>query len=382
MTRCIAKRRCSGVAIRPLVILVLCLTLTSCGWRGLNSLPLPGSAGRGEGSYEIQIEMPNVTTIEPNSRVRVADATVGSVSDIALRNEHALVTVVLEPEVELPANAHAKIGQTSLLGSTHIELAPPVLEPAIGTLAPGDTIPLARAGAFPTTEETLASVSLVLSGGGLAQIGDITDSLDAALTGREDAVRTILAQLDEILTGLDDQKSEIVRAMAGLDSLASEVEQQNTVLSEAIDSLAPALVVLDDRRADLTDALVSLGTLGETANRIVAASGEDLEANLRDLEPVLASLANSGSSLTEYSRYLFTFPFPIDTYQNAVRGDYANGDVTLDLRLETLDNALLLGTPLQGALSGPEAIIGSMQPISLPTIPSLPDLLLPFQGAP
>ncbi len=326
--------------------------------------------------------MPNVTTIEPNSRVRVADATVGSVSDIALRNEHALVTVVLEPEVELPANAHAKIGQTSLLGSTHIELAPPVLEPAIGTLAPGDTIPLARAGAFPTTEETLASVSLVLSGGGLAQIGDITDSLDAALTGREDAVRTILAQLDEILTGLDDQKSEIVRAMAGLDSLASEVEQQNTVLSEAIDSLAPALVVLDDRRADLTDALVSLGTLGETANRIVAASGEDLEANLRDLEPVLASLANSGSSLTEYSRYLFTFPFPIDTYQNAVRGDYANGDVTLDLRLETLDNALLLGTPLQGALSGPEAIIGSMQPISLPTIPSLPDLLLPFQGAP
>ena len=382
MTRCIAKRRCSGGAIRPLVILVLCLTLTSCGWRGLNSLPLPGSAGRGEGSYEIQIEMPNVTTIEPNSRVRVADATVGSVSDIALRNEHALVTVVLEPEVELPANAHAKIGQTSLLGSTHIELAPPVLEPAIGTLAPGDTIPLARAGAFPTTEETLASVSLVLSGGGLAQIGDITDSLDAALTGREDAVRTILAQLDEILTGLDDQKSEIVRAMAGLDSLASEVEQQNTVLSEAIDSLAPALVVLDDRRADLTDALVSLGTLGETANRIVAASGEDLEANLRDLEPVLASLANSGSSLTEYSRYLFTFPFPIDTYQNAVRGDYANGDVTLDLRLETLDNALLLGTPLQGALSGPEAIIGSMQPISLPTIPSLPDLLLPFQGAP
>ena len=79
---------------------------------------------------------------------------------------------------------------------------------------------------------------------------------------------------------------------------------------------------------------------------------------------------------------MFTFPFPIDTYQNAVRGDYANGDVTLDLRLETLDNALLLGTPLQGALSGPEAIIGSMQPISLPTIPSLPDLLLPFQGAP
>lgn len=360
-----------------LLLVVLILILTSCGWRGVNSLPLPGTAGRGEGAYEVHIDMPNVSTIERNSRVRVADSTVGSVTDIALQNGHAVVTVTLDPGVELPANATAKVGQTSLLGSTHIELAAPVSEAAEGRLEEGDTIPLERAGAYPTTEETLSSVSLVLSGGGLAQIGDISSTLDDALTGRQDAVRGILNQLDAILTGLDKQKEDIVRAMEGLDRLSFEVAQQNTVLSTAVDGVAPALVVLDDRKADLTAALSSLGTLGDSATRIVRSSGDDLDANLRDLRPVLKSLADSGSSLTESSRYLLTYPFPIDTYENAVRGDYANGDVTIDLQLDTLDNALLLGTPWQGASSGLETPAGAAPTGTQPPIPSLADLLIP-----
>jgi len=38
---------------------------------------------------------------------------------------HALVTMRIDGDVELPANATAKLGQTSLLGSLHVELAPP-----------------------------------------------------------------------------------------------------------------------------------------------------------------------------------------------------------------------------------------------------------------
>ena len=38
----------------------------------------------------------------------------------------------LNGDVDLPANATAKIGQTSLLGSLHIELAPPTDQPPQG----------------------------------------------------------------------------------------------------------------------------------------------------------------------------------------------------------------------------------------------------------
>ena len=108
-----------------LVTLVVVAGISGCGWRGLNSLPLPGTQGNGPGSFVIQAQMPDVNNIQPNSRVRVADVTVGHVTKIERQGWHALLTMQLNGDVDLPANATAKIGTTSLLGSQHIELAPP-----------------------------------------------------------------------------------------------------------------------------------------------------------------------------------------------------------------------------------------------------------------
>ena len=59
------------------MVSALCLAciaaLSACGWRGLNSFTLPGTAGGGSGSYTIQAQMPDVVTIQENTRVRVDD---------------------------------------------------------------------------------------------------------------------------------------------------------------------------------------------------------------------------------------------------------------------------------------------------------------------
>ena len=93
--------------------------LSGCGAGGLNSVPLPGVQGEGPGSYTVKAQMPDVDNIEQNSRVRVGDVTVGNVTGIEREGWHALVTMKLNADVVLPANATAKVGQTSLLGSQH-----------------------------------------------------------------------------------------------------------------------------------------------------------------------------------------------------------------------------------------------------------------------
>jgi len=108
------------------IVLAATVVLGGCEFKGLNSLPLPGTQGGGEGSYSVELEMPNVTTIDQNSPVKVDDVTVGSVTDIELDGWHAKVTVSLNKNVVLPANVTAMIGQTSLLGSNHVELAAPM----------------------------------------------------------------------------------------------------------------------------------------------------------------------------------------------------------------------------------------------------------------
>ncbi len=266
-----------GVAVTAVAVGT---TLTACEWGGLNSIPMPGTAGRGEGAYRVQIEMPNVTTLTQNSPVRVDDVTVGSISGIELDGWHALVTVSLDEGVIVPANSLARIGQTSLLGSQHLELIPPVGEPPQGRLEDGDVIPLERAGAYPTTEQTLSSLSVVLNGGGLAQINDITTELNAALVGREDSIRNLLPRLDELVSTLDTQRGDIIAALEGMDRLAATVDDQNATLVRALEELPPALEVLADQRSNLTAAMSSLGEMSTVASRVVETSNDDLKANL------------------------------------------------------------------------------------------------------
>ncbi len=170
-----------------LLMLVALGAASRCAnWHGANSLPLPGTVGNGPGSFTIQAQVPDVGNMQRNSRVRVGDTTVGNVTKIEHQGWHALVTMTIDGSVNLSANATATVGQTSLLGSLHIELAPPTAVPPQGRLKNGALIPLSAGGMYPTTEQTLAAVSMLLNGGGIGQIQEITRVLSTALAGRAD----------------------------------------------------------------------------------------------------------------------------------------------------------------------------------------------------
>ncbi|MFG3617687.1 MCE family protein [Nocardia sp. NPDC047654] len=358
MTSTRRLRRTAAVAVG----LAVALGVSGCAWDGLNSLPMPGTEGTAPGSYEVRVQMPNVTTLTRNSPVRVHDVAVGTVSRIEVEDWHALVTVTLNPDVQLPANAVAKIGQTSLLGSNHLELAEPTDQAPEGRLRAGDVIPLARAGIYPTTEQVLSSLSVVLNGGGVAQLETITHELNSALTGREEAIRDLLPQLNELTTNLDRQTGDIIAAMSGLDRLGGQLAEQRDVVAAAIEQIHPALTVLADRRANITRALTALGELSDVVRRVVDASGEDLKANLRSLVPALKSLSDTGGDLTEALKILATFPFPMKNLDHAIKGDYLNLFMTVDITGKRLDSNFLTGTPLGGRFGGVEGALGSFAP--------------------
>ncbi|MFM1724399.1 MCE family protein [Rhodococcus sp. PAM 2766] len=366
------------------IALTFTLAVTGCEWNGLNSVPLPGTEGGGDGAYAVQIQMPNVTTMSQNSPVRVNDVTVGAVTGIEVQDWHALVTVSLNKDVQLPANATAKIGQTSLLGSQHLELAPPVGIAPQGTLKDGDVIPLERAGAYPTTEQTLSSLSVVLNGGGLAQINDITRELNAALGGREDSIRDLLPQLDQLVGSLDDQRTQIISAMEGIDRLAGTVNQQTETLNRALDGIPPALEVLVAQRQNLTNALVALGNFSDTATRVINESGDDLKANLASLSPLLQQLAGTGNNLTEVLSLMLTFPFTMKNMDQVFVGDYANLNMVIDMTNERLSQNFIDQTGLGPTLAGVEGALGTLagaagqanDPLKIPE-PKQPDLLQP-----
>ena len=115
----------------------------------------------------------------------------------------------------------ARIGQTSLLGSMHLALDPPVGEQPHGRLAPGSTIALNRSSIYPSTEQTLSSLSVVVNAGGLGQIGDLIHSTATALTGREGDVRELITRLNTFIGTVDEQRDNFSAAITALDRLTN-----------------------------------------------------------------------------------------------------------------------------------------------------------------
>src|ERR1700723_1087202 len=108
---------------QALVLLIVAVMLSSCGWRGISNVAIPGGPGSGSGAYTVYVQVPDTLAINGNSKVMVADVFVGSIRNIELKNWVATLTLGVDKNVKLPKNTTAKIGQTTLLGSQHVELA-------------------------------------------------------------------------------------------------------------------------------------------------------------------------------------------------------------------------------------------------------------------
>lgn len=328
--------------------------VSACQWYGLNSLPLPGTGGNGPGSYVIQAQLPDVNNMQQNSRVRVGDVTVGNVIKIERQGWHALVTMRIDGDVNLPANATARIGQTSLLGSQHIELAAPTDKPPEGKLHDGSVIHLSEAGAYPTTEQTLAAVSLLLNGGAIGKLQDVVQTLSTAFRGRQQEVRSLIDQLDSFIGHINDQTGDIIAATDSLNRVAGTIADQKPVMDRALKTIPDALTVLKDELAKLVETFDLLGKFSAVVAQSVNQTKENLVRELKDVAPVLHSLADAGPALTRSLGLLTTYPYPNETLENWMRGDYGNLTLVLDLTLSRLDAALLTGTRFEGDLTSLE----------------------------
>jgi len=330
------------------------LALGGCGFHGLYSAPLPGGADLGSHPYHVLVDFSDVLDLVPQSAVKVNDVSVGRVESIKLIGWVAEAQLAINGDVRLPANAYARIRQTSLLGEKFVSLSYPTNgEPAASTsLAdaphPGYAYPhieIGRTGESPEVEEVLGALSLLLNGGGLEQIKTITHELDQALSGHTSDIRSLLAQATSLTTTLNRQKSRILTAIDNLDQLATSLDKQKQVLAGALDTLPQAIKILADEKDQFVTLLKSLDRLSGVAVTVVNQSQANFVSALKSLDPVMNAFTKAGDALPKSFELLATFPFP-KTAVDGIRGDYTNLYLTADLNLSDLLDNLLKTTPV------------------------------------
>ncbi|HXB88928.1 virulence factor Mce family protein [Mycobacterium sp.] len=364
----LARRR----AWQVLALLVAALMLSSCGWRGISNVEIPGGPGTGSGSYTIYVQMPDTLAINGNSKVMVADVFVGTIRDIQLKNWIATLTLGMDKSVKLPKNATAKIGQTSLLGSQHIELAAPQ-DPSPQLLKDGDTIPLKNSAAYPTIERTLAGLAMILRGGGISNLEVIQNEVNNILAGRGPQIRAFLGKLDTFTAELNQQRDDITHAIDSTNRLLAYVANRSDVLDRVLTDFPPLIKHFAEKQQLLIDATNALGRLSQGADKYLSETRGPLHSNLEQLQCPLKELVRAAPYLLGTLKILGTIPFDIDTAPKLIRGDFMNSSLNLDTTLSTVDNAFLTGTGLSGALRALEQSYGRDPETMIPDVRYTPN---------
>ncbi len=357
---------------QALVLLVAAAVLSSCGWRGISNVSIPGGPGSGSGAYTIYVQVPDTLAINGNSKVMVADVFVGSIKSIDLRNWVATMTLGVSKSVKLPKNTLAKIGQTSLLGSQHVELVVPP-NPSSELLKDGDTIPLKNSSAFPSTEQTLASLSMIVRGGGIPNLEALQNELYNVVNGRGDQIRAFLGKLDTFTDQLNQQRNDITHAIDSTNRLLSYVGQRNDVIERVLTDVPPLIKHFADTKNLLINAVDAVGRLSAAADQYLSEARGPLHHDLQQLQCPLRELGRASPYLIGALKLILTQPYDIDTVPKMFRGDYQNISLTLDVTYSSIDNAFLTGTGLSGALRALEQSFGRDPETMIPDVRYTPN---------
>lgn len=306
-----------GIRLRTVVVAVLAATVLGACSTTAADLPLPGSSLRGP-SYEVTAQIDDALNLAVGAPVKLDGVTVGRVSDVTVRDFTARISMAVKDSTALHAGAAIRLRSTTPLGELYVD----VTDAADGApLTDGDAIDAAKVTVAPTVEDTLASASMLVNGGGLGQLETIVDEANRALGGREGTARELLGRLARTAADLNDSSDEIDATLDALADASTVLHARDATIDRALKDVAPAARVLSRQTDDLARLLRAVDDLGVTTTRVVDRTRTDLLSTLDQIGPVLDQLTSLRTELGPGLEQLVTLAKAID---RGVPGDYLN----------------------------------------------------------
>lgn len=328
-----ARRR----AARVLCAAALLVPLAGCGGVSLQNLP-KFSEGIGP-SYEVRATFTEVLNLPSDAQVRLGPQVVGQVGDIATRDFRAELVLKIKDGVQLPVGTTAQVRFDNPLGDQYVLLTLPA-QPGTRVLGPGEPLAQQDTSSAASVEDAFAALSAVLNGGGISQLQTIIREFNATFDGNQEQVRQLLTQVDTAVTNLAQGRQTVVDALTAIDDLSRQLGAGSATITAGITELAPAIGVLAQENAELSNLLTNFDQLSVVANRVLRESGQNSVEGVRALLPVLDQLVGVRESIGEDLRDLAELS---RSTAGKVPSDYLQVGLTLGIDLP--DGAFAPGSP-------------------------------------
>jgi virulence factor Mce-like protein len=292
------------------------------------------------------------TAIYPGDEVRVSGVKVGTIKSIQPQGTVAKMTLKVDRDVPIPADAKAVIVASNLVAARYLQLTP-----AYRTSGPvmrdGGVIPVERT-AVPVEWDEVKTQLMRLatdlgpqSGVSGTSVGRFIDSAANALDGNGDKLRQTLAELSGVGRILANGSGNIVDIIKGLQTFVTALRDSNTQIVQFNDRLATLTSVVNDSRSELDAALTDLSTAVGEVQRFIAGTRNQTSEQVARLADVTQILVDQHMAL---ENILHTSPNALGNFfndYNADTGTIVGGFGIADFA-NPVASGLLLPLPVPG----------------------------------
>ena len=241
---------------------------------------------------------PTATAVYPGDEVRVSGVKVGTIASITPEGTQTRLTLHVDPDVAIPADAKAVIVAQNLVAARYVQLTPAYRSGTGPTMSDGAIIPLDRTAVPVDWDEVKTQLTRLATDLGptgdvsTSSVGRFIDSAANAMNGNGDKLRQTVAQLAGVGRILAGGSGNIVKIIENLQTFVTALRDSSTQVVSFQDRFASLTSVLDESRSELDGALTHLSEAVGEVQRFVANSRNQTSEQLQRLANVTQNLVD------------------------------------------------------------------------------------------
>ena len=244
----------------------------------------------------------SATAIYPGDQVRVSGVKVGTIKSIEPQGTQAKMTLHVDHDVPIPADAKAVIVTQNLVAARYVELTP-AYRTSGPIMADGAVIPVERTAVPVEWNEVQKQLMRLATDLGpnakvtTPSISRFIDSAANALQGNGDKLRQTLAQLSGVARTIANGSGNIVDIIKNLQTFVTALRDSNIQMVQFNNRLATLTSVVNDSKSDLDAALTDLSTAVGEVQRFIAGSRDEASEQIDRLGKAIQPLVDQHMAL-------------------------------------------------------------------------------------
>jgi len=278
--------------LKPTLAVLVVLVLAVGAWTWLG----------GDSHTTIRARFTSAQGLNVSDEVKVLGVPVGKITEIENDGDSVLVTMKVDADQPIPADAYAAIVAPSLVSGRFVQLAP--VWTGGDRLEDGDTVALERTAvplSFDDVKQQLTDLATALgpdSGNRRGALAATILTLQRSLKdGNSEQLRTAIAGLRRAATALSDGRSDLFSTIDNLDSFTRNLALNDGAVRGFTDELDAVSTTLAANRSSLRGAVRDLADVLALTKRYLDHHHGRLKGTLQDLNLLAAALADRSNEL-------------------------------------------------------------------------------------